>query len=226
VPHVPPERAFDFWPTFALKLGPETLTVEPLSLGRFLRVCAVPAETAGALEKASAAMLSAVATNIGSEIGAALGKALAEFPPEALFSLVREVVPRLEEKAWNEYGGLGEAISLLNYFVGVHDWDLIGEELGSGEKTVETPSRLTVVAALTGLANLTGRKLEELYAMRVEGFFYFRRANKELTDRAKEAEEPKGYQPEELGIPVNHDPERLHGIWDTIARADAEAANG
>jgi hypothetical protein len=225
MPRVPLERAYDFRPTTELRLGSRTYTGLPLSLGRFLRLCAVPSEAGLEVEQAANAMLIAVMKlqkqDPKTEDVAQLGRVLAQFPPEPLHALVCEIIPEIDSVTWSEHGGIGELVSLGMFLYRTHDWDLIGVELGEGQKDVETPSRLTVATALHGLALRTGRKMEELLAMRVEGFFYFRRSVIELAEREKDAEYPADQDPHHIEQHAKKDPAAVSSLLAQLEKADA-----
>jgi hypothetical protein len=228
VPHIPPERAFDFWPTFDLKLGPDTLVVPPLSIGRFLGVSEAAGRSSSDLTMAMATILDTFAHAKGTD-PQIIGKTLGAFPPSALWPMIEAVVPRLTAKQWEEYGGIVEAMDLLKFFVDTHDWELVGQELGAGEKH-ETPSRITVLGAMTMLARAAGRPMEDLLGLRLEGFFYYQKGIREAAERDAEVTQPEvSAEPEDVGVTPQKDPGRLHQVWSVYDAADAaakESGNG
>lgn len=163
----------------------------------------------------------------GDSAAEVLGRQLAGIDHRAFTGPVCAVVPAMSREAWERWGSTVEAYRLIHFFHGTHDWPLIGKAIGWGEEKVDeaTPTRASVTAALLSFCRaFPTQSVEELLAMRVEGFFYLRDgANETLRGSEPEADEGDilmagGGIADGSGL-IN-DTERRSSLWGSIDAAD------
>ena len=214
------EAAFAFRPTFTLTVAKREYTVLPLSLGRFLALTGPAAAKAGPglLTAGTDLMQAMLGVLEGKEPSEEMMRALARVSPAALSPIVSAIVPEMDAKGWDDDGGILELLEVGRFLADAHDWDMIGEELGLSEQYA-TPIQKSVAAALTAFAKVAERPVEEILAMRLEGFFYHKRAYRELAD---EQGSPV-VTPEAVGVVPQSDPEKKHPLWGALDEADGRA---
>lgn len=199
---------------------PIEFRVPPLSLGRFLDLMASD------WMMLARRLLGSEVTNPG-DVSAAeiLGRQLAGIDHGAFTSAVCAVVPGMTPETWETRGDVVSFFRLVDYFAKAHDWNLIGKAIGWGEEKVDeaTPTRASVTAALLSFCRaFPTQSVEELLAMRVEGFFYLRDGANE-TLRGSESDEGDilaagGGIADGSGL-IN-DTERRSSLWGSIDAAD------
>jgi hypothetical protein len=212
------DSAFDLWPEHELRLGEKVYLVPPLTLGRFLALTG-PAVASSALEVQLAVIrmierMNARTGEIPDEILA--GQLLGSLDPAALWPVAAAIIPRLDRDDWLTHGGILELESVGRFLYQIHDWEFVGNELGTMEQH-ESPTRATVTGALAGFAKATGRTVESLLEMRLEGFYYYARGMRELREQIIPSEDAT---PEALGLPVQKDAEKASPIWSAMEAAD------
>ena len=213
------DRAFDLWPEYELRLGEKVFGIPPLTLGRFLNLTG-PAvmECTEVVQLGLLGILEKMTTDAGRTPEDVLaGRLLASLDPKSLFPIASAIIPRLDEAAWTAFGGILELEAVGRFLYELHDWEFIGQELGVTEEH-EVPTGATVNAALTGFAQATGRTVEDLLEMRLEGFYHYARGIRELRAQLELAAKGPLSTPEELGVPIVKD--AGSPLWDAMEKAE------
>jgi hypothetical protein len=101
-----------------------------------------------------------------------LGRRAIPLPSVAPF--VNVAVPSISEDEWRKHGSLHLFCSLFLTFARGHEWALVSSAIDFGEEPrpgEETTDAIDVASALLVVAKETGHTIEQLHAMRLEGFY-------------------------------------------------------
>ncbi len=152
--------AWSLEPIGSLKLGQGEYPVPPLTFARFQRLLGLDAP--------------------------AFARAIAGGDIRAAWPCVQVCVPSVPRQEWDDYATQKTVADLFLLFVRGHDWVFIGEAIRFGQPQApgETmPSQNDVASGLLAVAKQSAHRIEDLLAMRVEGFYYVVEAIREEADR-------------------------------------------
>lgn len=186
-------EAWSLEPIGKVKLGPREHPVPPLTFGRFQRLLASePQKILAALVETAHVKGQTVTERL---MERALRWAILRHPRVTprlwqlveLFGLgkrhrpmpgvepwVRICVPTVEPGEWEKHGGAQAFCALFLMFARAHDWEFISEAIRFGEPAAPgeiIPTRTQVTAGLMAVAKEAGYTIEELHAMRLDGFY-------------------------------------------------------
>jgi hypothetical protein len=183
-------EAWSLDPIGVLKIGGRAVPVPPITFARFQRLLALDPRV--------------------------LIEGMAKLDVASLAPWVNVVIPEISEDEWRKSATLktvGEAFLL---FAKSHDWESIANAIALGEPVTTDdplPTRSEIARGLLGIAQATGHTMEELSAMRIEGFYL-------LVDLLREKTEP---QEEPFTLPAGMEiasTESGRGLLDILGRAD------
>lgn len=218
----------DAWgldPIGTLKLGDREHPVPPLTLGRFQRLLqSEPQKLAAALidgakpkpptlaERGMARLLRWSVlrrpwlTRWLWKVVEAFGLGRRTWAVPAAAPWVRLCVPSVSVEEWAAHGDQRKLAALFVMFAKAHDWELVGEALRFGEPLDPgevLPTKTEIAAGLLAVAKATNYTIEDLSAMRVDGFYLL----VETLRSQRPPVEENGTMPS--GIGVETDPEAL-----------------
>lgn len=152
-------------PIGSLRLGTVDYPIPPLTFARFQRLLGLDA--------------------------AVFAQAMTAGDVAAAWPWVDVCLPGVTRVEWEEHGTREQIARVFLMFVNGHDWEFIGESIRFGEPPAPgeaMPSQVDVASGLLAVARHSAHRIEDLLAMRVEGFYLLVEAIRQENDRQAEPE--------------------------------------
>ena len=176
----------DAWalePIGSLRLGERDYAIPPLTFARFQRLLGLDAP--------------------GLVQGMAGGDIAAAWP------WAEVCMPGITRAEWEEHATKATVALAVLAFAKAHDWEFIGEAIRFGEPQEpgeKLPTQIDVTSGLLAVAKQSGHRIEDLLAMRPEGFYLIVESIRQQTEDARPRETNATMPP---GIGVETDPEAV-----------------
>lgn len=176
-------RAFDLTRTRTVRIGGTDYHVPPISFGRFQDLLRLDPELAR--KTLGSETIEEVAEVLTGLDAIERMSRLDVFP---LFEHAAALVPGLEREHWR-VATILDVIELFAFFSQEHDWRYVSEAIAFGKPREEDEPTVNMVGLADAMLRLAERldcSMQELLAMRLEGFYLCIDA---LKDRKRQAEE-------------------------------------
>lgn len=205
--------AFDLRPIGTLRLGGVEYEVPPLTFGRFMQLLSFD--------------MPQVMAAVGEIVRPDLDDVESLREPGTVASLAEVVeilVPGLPRAVWAEHAALVDVACLFTIMGRQHDWRFIADAIDFGKPAPVSERQARVEEGLLAFVQLfPGHTIEEMFGLRVEGFYRTMQAALERSKAAEQRPEFEAGAPREEVIPAEKNPEAVANLQALMAEAEKRA---